>query len=462
MTSLLKEQEGVKYYISESETESPRTCSSESVAQGTARVVLIDTQATITVEDECMLQAKYSRSPNTILEHIKGVRKSGSGKFMSMFYVGYGHKSIADCGHATLYVENVSMLCAKALQDFPLYGGQEVSTRYVDFNTQPLSPYIPAELEKEYRAFYRDSFPAMVEHLKSINPITEGTPPAQYQKAINAAAFDVLRGFLPAGTLTSLAIHTSLRQFGDMLKRWRHHPLAEVRDVSARMEDVLRQAYPNSFGHKLYPDTEAYNAMVMRDHYYFNPSVHSDFSFSPYINASTLHSFTDIIEARPAHTELPHFINEAGTVHLEFLMDYGSYRDLQRHRSVTQRMPLLTSRFGFEQWYLDSLAPSLVDKAKALLEKAREVQWIRNPHDDQYILSMGYRVPVRITGGLASMVYIAELRSGPTVHPTLRRVAIKMGEYLKTRLGIKVHLDQTPAGLLFSVQRGKQDIVEKV
>ena len=70
--------------------------------------------------------------------HAEKVKASGSGKFMERFYVGYGHQSIADCGSTTLFIEGVSMLAAKAIQDWPLYAGQEGSTRYIDMSKQPI------------------------------------------------------------------------------------------------------------------------------------------------------------------------------------------------------------------------------------------------------------------------------------------------------------------------------------
>jgi len=42
-------------------------------------------------EDVAMMQALYSRSPKSVTEHVEKVKKSGSGKFMETFYVGYGH-----------------------------------------------------------------------------------------------------------------------------------------------------------------------------------------------------------------------------------------------------------------------------------------------------------------------------------------------------------------------------------
>ena len=80
-------------------------------------------------EDTAMMQALYSRSAESVTEHVAKVRQSGTGKFMEKYYVGYGHASIADCGSTTIFIEGVSMLVAKAVQDWPLYSGQETSSR---------------------------------------------------------------------------------------------------------------------------------------------------------------------------------------------------------------------------------------------------------------------------------------------------------------------------------------------
>lgn len=56
-----------------------------------------------------------------MIEHLKRVESVGPEKFMKSYYVGYGHKSIGDCGTTTIFVENVSMLAAKAIQDTQLY-----------------------------------------------------------------------------------------------------------------------------------------------------------------------------------------------------------------------------------------------------------------------------------------------------------------------------------------------------
>ena len=70
-------------------------------------VIVLNTGATITSEAEAMLQALHSRSTGGLKHHLKILEERGAEKFMSSFYVGYGHKSIGDCGSITIFVEGV-------------------------------------------------------------------------------------------------------------------------------------------------------------------------------------------------------------------------------------------------------------------------------------------------------------------------------------------------------------------
>jgi thymidylate synthase ThyX len=108
----------------------------ENLKQKDGFVLVLDNGAEIDAQAEAMLQALHSRSTGGIKHHLKVLKERGAENFMEQFYVGYGHKSIGDCGSTTVFVEGISMLAAKAIQDWRLYSGQEASTRYVDFSKQ--------------------------------------------------------------------------------------------------------------------------------------------------------------------------------------------------------------------------------------------------------------------------------------------------------------------------------------
>lgn len=441
---------------------------------GGGKVVVLNTGALIGPEAEAMLQALHSRSIGGIDAHLLKLAKSGAEKFMSTFYVGYGHKSIGDCGSATIFVEGVSMLVAKAIQDTRLYSGQEASTRYIDFATQPFANPLgtkeAAALPEQWRTLYLKGIAQMVPILEQRHPKQETEDAKLWQKAINARAFDIMRGFLPAGAATNLAWHTNLRQAADHLMTLRHHPLEEVRTVAETIENALIEHYPSSFSKKRYEGTEAYNTELMQKNYYLSPfpmaqeAKHGVVCSNNSINTGLLASYKDTLASRPQHTELPKFLAECGTMQFTFGLDFGSFRDIQRHRAVVQRMPLLTTFYGFEPWYLEQIPQPLAEEALALLEAQQQILTTAGISDElrQYYLPMGLRVGCRLTGDLPALVYLVERRANIDVHPTLRVIAQGIGEYLTQNLGnlgLKIYTNLE--GDRFNYNRGKQDIVEK-
>ena len=204
-------------------------------------------------QDTAMLQALYSRSASSVEEHVKKVKETGSGKFMERFYVGYGHSSIADCGSTTLFIEGISILADKAIQDWQLYSGQETSTRYIDMSKQPIVDPLMTEDSREilnaWMDFYIESQETVQNHLKQKYPRREEEEEGMYEKAIKARTFDILRGFLPAGITTQLSWHTNLRQAWDKLSLLRHHPVEEISTLSEEMLLRLKEKYAHSFSH---------------------------------------------------------------------------------------------------------------------------------------------------------------------------------------------------------------------
>ncbi len=414
-----------------------------------------------------MMQALYSRSAESVVVHAEKVKASGSGKFMERFYVGYGHQSIADCGSTTLFIEGISMLGAKAVQDWPLYAGQETSTRYIDMSQQaiadPLKTKYSQAILKRWLDFYASSGPELEQYLREKYPLKPGEDEKVYGKAIKARSFDILRGFLPAGMTTQISWHTNLRQAWDKLSTLRHHPLEEVREIAEKIWKQLKSRYPNSFSHKLYEEQEAYRGTVTAKHTYFMPKKFGrKFSSVSSIAKTSLRPYIELLKERPVKTTLPFFMRSLGTYTFDFLLDFGSFRDLQRHRASIYQMPLLTTRFGFHAWYLDQLPESLRKKADQLiLQQTAAIQKLKTSEEDrQYFIAMGFQVPCRFTFDLPALVYFVELRSGRLVHPTLRPIAHAMHHVLRRGLPfVTLHTDLDPDD--WDVRRGLQDIVKK-
>lgn len=417
-------------------------------------------------EDNAMLQALYSRSPESVEEHVKKVRETGSGKFMEKFYVGYGHMSIADCGSTTFFIEQISILADKAIQDWPLYSGQETSTRYVDMSKQPIIDPLNTENSKkileEWMTFYISSQERARQHLREKYPKKPDEDEKVYEKAIGARSFDIMRGFLPAGITTQLSWHTNLRQAWDKLSVLRHWPLPEVKNLANGMLEKLKEKYPHSFSHNLYEEQEKFREEIFNKYSYYHQPKTSVFSYSTNISNEELLKYKKIISSRPQKTNLPNFLAELGLVTFDFLLDFGSFRDIQRHRNGVCRMPLLTTELGFQQWYLDQLPDDLKITALELLEKQKTAiaSLPASAEIKQYYISLGFNVSCRVTYALPAAVYVTELRSMKTVHPTLRAVAHKMHAALRVRFPeMTLHSDLNPDD--WDTRRGLQDITEK-
>jgi len=422
-------------------------------------------------EATAMLQALYSRSGESARDHLKMVQERGSAKFMESYYVGYGHASIGDCGSTTLFVEGLSVLACKAVQDNPLYSGQESSTRYIDFSKQAIiDPIASAESQaiiQKWMDFYLASLAPLEAHLKAQFPKGKDEKERVWDTAIKARGFDILRGYLPAGITSQLAWSTNLRQAADKLHLMRHHPLAEVRDIADGCLNVLREHYPASFGHKDYPATEAYLEQTAAKTNYLDASFFApnqpDLEFSTTVDNARLEAAElDVIEGRPAKTNLPRYLDGYGQYTCTFDLDYGSYRDLQRHRNGICRIPLLTGERGFHDWYVDELPGALGDQARALVAEqyAAIAAMDARAEDKQYLYPLGAKVRCQTVYTLPQMIYVIELRSQNTVHSTLRDVTHWMhAEMVRHHPRLTLHTDLEPSQ--FDIKRGTQTIVKR-
>src|SRR3989338_393039 len=424
-------------------------------------IVVLNTGAVINAESEAMLQALHSRSLGGLRAHLGVLAQRGSDNFMRECYVGYDHKSIGDCGTTTIFVEGVSMLVAKAVQDSSLYSGQEASTRYIDFSKQPfIDPTQSQEgagILENMRTFYlaaQEPTKAALRklYLRAENKEKEAT----YEKAIAVRAFDITRSLLPAGASTKFAWHTNLRQAADRILFLRHHPLPEVRDVAEGLEKALQTHYPHSFGHKRYDATEAYQDLIATEYYYQNPTAPDtiivDFKN---IDREELARYQLLFSERPIKTELPKFLSQIGTVDAWFLLDFGSFRDIHRHRAINQRMPLLTTQLGFNSWYTENFPREVgeqLDEYVGMLQDKVRAFGI-SPAEEQYFWPMGYNTANRFTGDLPATIYMVELRDSRFVHPTLQNIAHYIGAEITRELGIPLHIDKEPNK--FDVKRGR-------
>jgi thymidylate synthase ThyX len=454
-------------------------------------------------EDTAMLQALYSRSPASVTTHLDKVSNRGSANFMEKYYVGYGHASIGDCGVTSIFIEQVSQLTAKAIQDNPLYSGQEASTRYIDFSTQGMvDPYNDPEsgaIQSKWMEIYNRLLDPVKTALFDRHPFDDDEYPNErvWKNTINARAFDILRSLLPLGSKTLLSWTTNLRQARDHLMRLKHHPLAEVRETAHDIFDALISAHPNSFagdemdnGVERYQKRDQFQRQYADSAHYISPTdlinrfdlddqaIQDIQSGAMIVDRSTidldsLRQFEgDLLKNRPKGASLPWRLESYGRYNCLFMLDFGSFRDLQRHRNGVCQIPRVTGRFGMHPWYMRQLDELLDRDDFARLEADLNDQFNRidrltarddldtNALDHQYLYPMGMSCLCQVSYSLPQMIYVGELRSSKHVHASLRPVAQDLLRVLEEDIdNIALYGDMEAED--WTAKRGEQTIIKK-
>lgn len=152
------------------------------------------------------------------------------------------------------------------------------------------------------------------------------------------------------------------------------------------------------------------------------------------MTVSQKHALIDSInKARTSHDNLSREF-EVGT-HFVFdtLMDYGAYRDLQRHRLTSQLSQPLSPDHGFEI-PRDLEDAGLRDYYENLLARNREayLELAQTDADEaRYLLAMAWRKRTIFKMNLRELYHIIELRSRSGGHFSYRTLVYDMYEILK-------------------------------
>jgi len=458
-------------------------------------------------ESLAMMQAFYSRSKRGIEDRLAETTldtEAIKAKLKS-FYVGYGHDSIGQCGFTTFFLEDVSILAAKAIQHNALYNGQESSTRYIDFKASGAYKNVPHQLKNNidewldvYAIVSNKVYNGLIEKYGPTMPsrITEGSDDYDplFLKACKAKAFDIAGAFLPCGVLTNLSWTTSLATVNRELKRLFAHPLFEVRELAAAIQEQVRIHYPSVYQEGLRDCEEVeYNRVHGLANYdQYLPPHTTPVPMTSVITAPTTLWTGPTLPERPKYARLPPVLHDAAHFYADVTMDYRSFRDVQRHRTLHVGSPIIKGFDNFraqsltdvfEPWYieaLDFLGALKTDNDRLLLTRIENLITAvdRSPvfeHERQYAYPMGMKVRFRMHGSLGDWLYFCELRSGETVHATVRKFATRTWEqiedslfdskysWLSTLVAANIKTDNLDLenSLRPSFKRAKQDIVEK-
>ncbi len=392
-------------------------------------------------------------------------------QFHEKWVVGYGHASVAEHAVVHLAIEQVSIVASKVLEDMRLASYTEKSTRYVAFDTK--SYYAPPELRHTGAdAIYHDTaqmllttytylLPRLIEAIQQDWPRAPKQTERRYQSACRAKALDVLRYLLPASTWTNLGMTINGRALEHLLTKMLSHPLQEVQHLGTMIKEEARQVIPTLLK---YAERNAYmvetaSAMRTLSEACLGPDrpqeeestvhlVHAPEEAEVALVAAILYGYSHhpwaqvLARARTlseAHKTqvIDEYLRRRGphdpplralehlTYTFEIFVDYGAYRDIQRHRLATQTRQLPSPRHGysmpeaFARYDLQDVFETCMTRAAAAYHHLDQVQ----PHLAPYILPLAYRCRVLITWNLREIYHFVQLRSAKQGHTSYRCIA---------------------------------------
>ncbi len=174
---------------------------------------------------------------------------------------GFGDDSIGELGGAHLATENVSILAAKAIEDLRIGGSPlEKSTRYIYFDQKIDGDYLyykePILMTSAYRELflntckmlfdtYSQLIPKVTEMVQKDFPKEDNLSTIAYKAALRAKVLDLLRGLLPASSLTNLGVFGNGRFFENLIKKLSTHNLAEMQNIAKQSYTELSKVIPS-------------------------------------------------------------------------------------------------------------------------------------------------------------------------------------------------------------------------
>ncbi len=420
--------------------------------------------------------AKTSRSPKAFDEIAAELTDARSARFHEKWVVGYGHASVAEHAVLHLALENVSRLAIETIEGNRLASYTEKSTRYQQWDLDAY--FVPPEieggpLEKAYRQAceilfetYQRCIPKVQDWLRKDQPQQADESESAFERRIRPAAVDICRFLLPAASLANVGVTINARALEYAICKMLSSPLAEVRQIGERILEVGKQETPTLIK---YAACNAYLTGTREKMRKIAERVPegplNDFQLVSYdaagedqILAAVLfrygrdRAYAQGLEAvqqmtpsereamvsdlmgsrRPFDQPLREF--EYAQMSFEAVMDQGAYFEFKRHRMMTQTVQPLTTALGFAVPRGITASGCDEDYQKAM-RQARDVYLqVAAVHQDaaSYIVPNGYHRRVLFTMNLRQAFHFCRLRSAENAHFSIRLVALRMYEAIRS------------------------------
>jgi thymidylate synthase ThyX len=395
----------------------------------------------------------------------------------------YGDDSVAQLGGAHIACEWVSNVLTKILQRPRLAAYLEQSTRYIPYD-RPVPGggyryYRDPELGPGYEAAMDGIFAtygSLLERLTGLlaarYPSSDGASPLAHERAVRAKALDLLRGLLPAGSLSHVGIYASGQTFERLILHLRAHPLPEARACGEQILAAMRAAAPSFVARVDRPDrggewvgylrgreqaqaeaarrlgldrrpapepagarllrVEGDEAALLAALLFEGASVGEREIAAAVAGLGAGERaalLAELVGGRGNRRHLPGRGLEVLRYRFEIVSDYGAFRDLQRHRMLTAQWQPLGPDLGAEvPGELHELG--LAGEFEAALERSRGA-WqalldAGRQTEAAYALSLAFRVRYVLDLNAREAIHLIELRSGRQGHAAYRAIARAM------------------------------------
>ena len=444
------------------------------------------------------LFARYSRYQGTLrrlfLDEFAEAARPGAGGFdedegerarglYERIFLGYGDDSVAQLGGAHVACEWTSNLLTKILQRPRLGAYLEQSTRYIPYDAQiePLGyrfyrdPAFGPEYERAMTSLfetYADGLRRVSAWVESEYPRGADESPAAHARAVRAKALDLVRGILPASSLSHVGIYATGQTYEQLLLHLFAHPLAEAREYGRLMLEELQRVMPSFVVRVDRPDRGGRSIEYLRDRErrarelaerlglrehdreeaasvrllrvegsedkllaasLFEHSTLSEREVAAVVEQLSPEERAELIAwlagERENRRHRPGRGFEAVRYRFEIVADYGAFRDLQRHRLLTVQWQPLTPELGADIPHEVEAAGFRDDFELAVEASEREHERLHAAglvDEAAYALCLAFRIRFVLDLNAREALHLIELRSGREGHPSYRAVAHEM------------------------------------
>lgn len=465
--------------------------------------------------DRGALMSRYSRTDKSMrrvfLDEFANNPSRGK-EFYDRVLVEYGDDSVAELGEVQIAIENLSNIAVKKIEDRRIgLSYLEKSSRYVAWNKKVngkfkfyREPYImksrfaDAYVDSCNLAFetYSKAIEPALEYVREVYPIEmfefydskQGretkfgnlhkeadirSAHIAYRGSTKAKALDVLRGLLPASTLTNVGITGNGRAFEYLITVLLASSLDEERTlgrtIKSELESVIgpfvrraddkhgraTQKYIASLGGRVSKGAKIapgkFNVHLVDSE---SESValgrviagleyeHTDVPYSELVKrtrsmslASKKRVLGKMAAMRKNRRHRPSRAFELVEYAFEITSNYGMFRDLHRHRMMSVQRKLFGAELGYDMppeissLGIESEYTECMDASRDVHAKIAK----KNRHAAQYVVNFAYRYRYFMRMNLREACHLIELRTSPQGHADYRAAAQSMLEQIRAR-----------------------------